>query len=92
MTGGENISERITQNAEFVVSSINDFGRIIRAKIKNVVYGGKKECFLVVADSGEEIVCSADHCFCTDADYGAYTELRKTIGWRPNIYSQRYSF
>lgn len=52
-----------TENSNFYISSINENNAIIKNRIIDVVYCGKKECFEVITESGKKIRCTKEHKF-----------------------------
>ncbi len=52
-----------TTDSEFFISSINENDCVIKNKIIDVVFTGRKECFLIRTLSGKELTCTKDHKF-----------------------------
>ena len=51
--------------AEFFAPAMNDEGRIVQNQIMDVVVAGRKQCFSVRTELGQNIVASSDHIFLT---------------------------
>jgi protein RecA len=62
--GGKGFYQRkVTEDSDFYVSSINEENCVFSNKIANVVFTGRKQCYLVRSVGGKEIVCTKDHKF-----------------------------
>jgi recombination protein RecA len=64
-----------TKDTEFNVTSINEFDRVFRNKIADVVKSGIKECFEVVTEKGFKIKTTKDHKFYIGTNYVPLSEL-----------------
>lgn len=65
----------LTRDSVFYVPSVNEHGAVFHNQVADVVFTGRKECFLVRSVSGKELVCTADHRFYTGTDYVRLEEL-----------------
>jgi recombination protein RecA len=64
-----------TVDSEFFVPSIDWNGCVFSNRVADVVFTGRKRCFLVRSVSGKEIVCTGDHKFFTGNGYTSLSEL-----------------
>jgi recombination protein RecA len=53
----------VTESAEFFAPSVNVEGRIIKNKIKNVMFAGQKPSLIIRTEQGYQIVAGLDHKF-----------------------------
>lgn len=74
-TGDGRVDRHNTNDYEYYLSSINENGRIILNKIKNVVYTGKQQTFKVTTKNGYEIRATRDHKFYVGTTYKKLSEL-----------------
>ena len=65
-----------TLESEFFVPAINENNCIISNKIADVVFTGRKECFLVRSIGGKELVCTKDHKFYVGDKYLPLEQLQ----------------
>jgi hypothetical protein len=64
------------KDSVYMVSSVDDEGRIFKNKIVNVVYSGIKKCFKLRTVSGFEIETTNDHKFWNGDKYIALKDLK----------------
>src|SRR5690606_10473234 len=69
-------SPPVSDNIDYFISSITHEGLITKTKIKDVVFTGRKECFIIKTLGGDEIKTTADHKFFTDSGYVELSDLK----------------
>lgn len=68
--GGKGFYQRdVSRNSRFSVPSVNESNCVFRNSVMDVVFSGRKQCFLVRSISGKEIVCTEDHRFFVGTGY-----------------------
>lgn len=66
---------KFSAGAAVYINSINGADRIVKNKIADVVYSGKKQCFVVTTRRGKKLTCTKDHKFYIGA--GQYSRLEE---------------
>lgn len=61
---------------EFFVKAVDDTGRIIRNQILDVVYTGKKVCYKIETDNGQQLLSTPEHKYLTPTGYKPLSELK----------------
>lgn len=75
-SGRGNYQRKVSAEAEFFTSCMNDEGRIFTNRIIDVFNTGKKPCFNLLTDQGQSILATADHKFYTGKGFRRLGDLK----------------
>ncbi len=62
-------------DSDIFITSVDDEGKLIRNKIKDVIYCGKKLCFELKTAKGFSVKATSDHMFLTEQGYKQLRDL-----------------
>lgn len=65
-----------TEGAYYTAPSVNDEGRVFHNEIVDVVDAGTKECFLVITQTGKQLISTDEHEYFNGKDYVALRDLQ----------------